>query len=70
MLRRIAAPLVALSLAAGVAPAVSAVTAKVPNNFVRNCSYITRRCTPYWQTNSPYNASVTSRYTTNWVLWA
>lgn len=47
-------------------PRVS-VTGTVPNYFVRECSYITGRCTGYRQTNGPYNPSVPSRYATKWV---
>lgn len=43
-----------------------AVTATVPNNFVRTCSHFTGRCTGYHQTNGPYNWTVPSRYSTNW----
>jgi hypothetical protein len=45
----------------------SAVTATVPNMFVRDCSYITSRCTGYWQTNGSYNPRVPSTYQTRWV---
>ncbi len=44
-----------------------AVTATVPNYFYRDCSYITRRCTGYYQTNGSYNPTVPSYYYTRWV---
>ena len=46
---------------------LTGVTATVPNMFVRDCSYITRRCTGWYQTNGSYNWSVPSSYTTRWV---
>lgn len=46
------------------ADAFAAIT--VPNQFSRTCSRFTGRCTPYYQTNGPYNSSVGSVYYTNW----
>lgn len=43
------------------------VTATVPNQFSRDCSYITHRCTGYHQINGAYNPRVSSSYSTRWV---
>ena len=50
------------------AAATSVEAATVPNNFTRTCSRVTGRCTPYTQTNPPYNPTVPSRYSTN-LCW-
>ena len=42
-------------------------TGYVLNNFVRDCSRFSRRCTGYRQTNGPYSPYVGSRYFTRWV---
>jgi hypothetical protein len=69
--RAVGGILAAASLAAlpvAVAPsAAQAVQATVPNQFVRDCSNITRRCTGFWQANGAYNPRVPSSYTTRWV---
>jgi hypothetical protein len=47
-----------------VAPSSAAV---VPNQFVRDCSKITRRCTGYYEANGRFNPAFPSSYTTRWV---
>lgn len=53
----------ALAGAAG----AEAITATVPNQFSRDCSYVTHRCTGYHQTNGAYNPRVPNSYSTRWV---
>jgi hypothetical protein len=66
--RRFAAIMAAASVAAlAGAGSAAAITAVVPNQFVRDCSNITHRCTGYWQANGAYNPRVPSTYTTRWV---
>lgn len=61
-----AAASIATLAGAGAAEAIS-VTATVPNQFVRDCSRITGRCTAYHQTNGAYNPRVSNSYSTRWV---
>ncbi|HUR86969.1 MAG TPA: hypothetical protein VMY78_16675 [Solirubrobacteraceae bacterium] len=62
---RLAAPAVALALAAGgagvFAGSAGAVTGTVLNSFQRVCSL---SCGAYWQVNGPYNRTVGSVCTT------
>jgi hypothetical protein len=51
----------------GLAGATPAQAAIVPNFFVRDCSYVTRHCTGWWQTNGRYNPAVPSTWTTRWT---
>jgi hypothetical protein len=54
----------AMALAGGASATI------VPNIFVRYCSYITRHCTGYSQTNGRYNPAYPSEHTTLWTWWA
>lgn len=58
----------AVAVSTLVAPASSAVTvtATVPNNYVRTCSYYTGHCTGYVQVNGPHDYNVPNVYSTQW----
>jgi hypothetical protein len=62
---------VLVATAVAVLPAAAQPTAAsaavVPNQFVRDCSNVTRRCTGYVQTNGRYDGRYPSAYTTRWV---
>lgn len=51
----------------GAATSTPAQAGVVPNMFVRDCSYVTRNCTGYWQTNGRYNRNVPSTWKTRWT---
>jgi hypothetical protein len=56
-------------LAAGPVSPASAVTvtAAVGNQYVRDCSQITRRCGGYYQVNGPYKPGFPRSFSDRWV---
>jgi hypothetical protein len=68
--RRLAGGIVAAAALAALPTTVSPPAAEagvVPNQFVRDCSYVTRRCTGFWQINGRYDGRYPSVYYTRWV---
>jgi hypothetical protein len=61
---------VAVVAVCAAAPPAEAVTGYVLNSYVRTCSYVTGKCTPYKQINGPHDYTVGNTYRTTWVWYA